>query len=327
MIMYLHGPDTYRLRQRLQYYQAGFRKKYDPQGYNTTVLDGEKLTLEALRQAIGQVGFLATKRLVVIENVITKNKSKQLGPAIVDYLTGEYTGDAVIICVEEEVDTGRGRGRKSAHPLAVFLDKEATVESFPLLTGVQLTTWIQQEVRRRGGRIESSAVGEMAGLIGSDLWEMAAEIEKLINYRAGQLIRAADVRQMVRAAYDENIFHLSDALAARDTKTTVRLLHDQFASGAAPLYILTMVIRQFRILLQVRSLAETEPHPATIARRLGLHPFVVQKAVRDIRRYKIDELKMVYGMLLDTDIALKTSSQNPQLMFDLLVTRLGTARA
>ncbi|MBI5037574.1 MAG: DNA polymerase III subunit delta [Candidatus Kerfeldbacteria bacterium] len=322
MIFLLHGPDTYRLRQRLSFYREGFKKKYDPAGYHVTSLLGESLTLEKFREAVGQGGLLAAKRFIVIEQLLSIKKTTVV-EAIASYLSESKHDDNVLIFVEEETaDAPRPKGRTKANPLRAFLDEHATAESFSLLTGTQLISWIQQEVKRRGGSIAPAAAADLATRLGGDLWAVSAEIEKLINFTAGKSITETHVAEMVHSGFDENIFHLTDALAARDGKLATRLLHDQFAAGAAPLYLLTMLIRQMRILLQVHSLAQSEPHPATIAHRLGIHPFVAQKAVRDVRKFQMEELVDVYRQLLDTDIALKTTSRDPRVLLDMVIARL-----
>ncbi len=324
MILYLHGADTYRLHQRLHYYREGFKKKYDPQGYNVTTLDGVTMTLEELRRAVGQAGFLASKRLVIVENVFS-SKKKKLPEEIARYLSDEWSDDNVLIFTEEEATAARGKKKAgSKNPLRALLSERAQDESFEPLTGAALVKWIQQTVRARGGSIAGAAAGELAAAVGSDLWQMASEIEKLVNLKDGKPITVSDVQEQVHAQFDENIFHLTDALAARDGTLAMKLLNGQLAAGSPALYILTMLIRQFRILLQVQAIAIDEPHPQTIATRLKLHPFVVQKAVRDVRRFSPAELTDIYRGLVEADIALKTTQQDPRLVFDLLVTRICT---
>lgn len=323
MIIFLYGPDTYRSRQRLHFYHAGFKKKYDPQGLNVVRLEGAKLTMEQFRTHVSQAGFLAQKRFIVIENIIRDNK--KLEAELAEYLAHEWPDDNVLVFLEEveaQAKTKKKRVKKdTSHPLLEYLlDQKA--EEFSLLSGEELNAWIKSDIRQKGGTIEGPAVLEFAALVGSDLWNMSSEINKLISYKNGAVIAADDVRLLVRAAFDENIFHLTDALAARDARLSFKLLHDQIASGAHELYILTMLIRQFRILLQTREILNTEENYYTIASRLKLHPFVAQKAIRDARKFSLGELKNIYGQLLAIDIKIKSTSDDPRLLFDLLITRV-----
>ncbi len=324
MIILLHGPDTYRARQRVHFYRDGFKKKYDPQGLNVAFLNGEKLTTEDFRKNVGQIGFLADKRFIVVENLISKNSNKKIQEEVIDYLDTDWSDDNVLVFLEEDADSGGTKGKGggiSRKPLFKRLSKEK-VESFTLLTGEQLSRWIRAEVKRIGGLIEDPAVLGLASFVGSDLWSMSSEIEKLVGYRGSTMIRAKDVREFVRAKFDDNIFHLTDALAAKDAKRSFSLLSDQIASGSHELYILTMLIRQFRILLQVRELIDKEPNHYAVASRLKLHPFVAQKAIRDAKKFTLNELRDIFKNLLDIDVKIKTTQDSPRLLFDLLITRV-----
>ncbi|MFA6553146.1 MAG: DNA polymerase III subunit delta [Patescibacteria group bacterium] len=322
MIIFLYGADSYRARQRLRFYRDGFKKKYDPSGLNVVRLDGEKLAMENFRKAVGSAGFLAKKRFITIENLISRNKNKKIQSDIVEYLDSEWSDDNVVVFIEEAAPVRRGkRPGSSAHPLADRLAKEHA-EEFPVLSGEQLHAWIRTETKGRKGFIETPAVLALASLVGSDLWTMSSEIDKLISLKSGEPITADDVRTTVRASFDENIFHLTDALAERDAKRSYALLHDQLQSGNHPLYILTMLVRQFRILLQVREIIDQESNYYTVASRLKLHPFVAQKAIRDARKFTLADLKNSYQRLLELDIALKSSPHDPRVMFDLLITQV-----
>jgi DNA polymerase-3 subunit delta len=319
MIILLHGPDTYRARQRLHFYREGFKKKYDVAGLNVVNLDGEKLNMEEFRKNVGQAGFLAKKRFIAIENLISLNKHKKIQEEIIEYLDKEWSGDNVIIFFEEEKPDKKKK--KAVAPLQKRLVKEKS-EEFKLLSGEKLNQWILGEVKNRGGKINSAAVLELASLVGSDLWNMDSEIEKLVNYKNWKEISSDDVKMLVKAKFDENIFHLTDALAAKNIKLSFKLLYDQLASGAHELYVLTMLIRQFRILLQTREIIDQEPNYYTVASRLQIHPFVAQKAIRDARKFSLTELKNIYRQLLEIDIKIKSTSEDPRLLFDLLITRV-----
>jgi len=319
MIIYLHGSDTYRARQRLIFYRQGFKKKYDAAGLNVATLDGEKLNLEEFRKSVGQSGFLSKKRFVVIENLISRNKQKKIQAEIIEYLDKEWSDDNVLIFLESDESGKKKKGAKT--PLQKRLAKEK-VEEFVLLSGEKLNQWTRQEVEKRGGRISSAATLELASLVGSDLWNMVSEIEKLVSYKDKKEISADDVKLLVKAKFDENIFHLTDALATKDVKLSFKLLYDQLASGAHELYILTMLIRQFRILLMVKEIIDKEPNYYTVASRLRLHPFVAQKAIRGARKFSLAELKDIYLQLLEIDMKIKSTNEDPRLLFDLLITRV-----
>ena len=280
--------------------------------------------MEDFRKACGASGFLSKKRLVIVENLINKNKDKKIQSEIIDYLDKELGKDTVLIFWEEDGEEGWKKKKSkitATKPLVKRLAREKE-EKFNLLTGEKLNRWVKEEIKKRKSKIENPAVLELASLVGSDLWAMETEVEKLINYKDKKIIKADDVRLMVKTKFDENIFHLTDALSEKDNKLSLKLLNDQIQLGVHPLYILTMLVRQFRILLQVKEVLDNEDNYYTVASRLNLHPFVAQKAIREARRFTLDELKKIYQKLLEIDLKLKTTQDDPRVLFDLLMTKI-----
>jgi len=328
MLMFLYGPDTYSSRQRLHQLKQGFKKKYDPSGSNVSVLDGEKLTLEVFRRAAGTAGFLASKRLVVVESVIEKNSKKEIQKELVEYLSSpDWTDENVVIFWEGDINSSNRRPKKTAkkkgassrstRPLLEKLLAERHIEEFPTLRPAELVKWIQDHVQGCKGSIDSYAIDELMTRVGTNLWQMTQEIDKLTAFRQNEMISADDVRLLVRSSYDENIFHLTDAIGSKDLRKTLELIGDQLSSGAHELYILTMLTRQFRLLLQARDLIETEPHPATVASRLGLPPFIAQQLVSQAQKFTLSELIGIHQQLAELDMKFKTSEGDPRLLFDL----------
>lgn len=338
MLMFLHGPDTYRSRQRLHQLKEGFTKKYDPSGTSTAVLDGSKVTFDMFRRTVMASGFLAPKRLIIVDGLIGGSKKTELQKQIVEFLdSDEWNDKNVLIFWEGDVATAtrpKKRPAKSSatkkssprttKPLLARLMSEHHVEVFPLLSPAEIGTWIRQEVKRQGGAIQPAALELLVADVGPDLWRLTQEIAKLVGLRARGEITAKDVREMVAPPYDDNIFHLTDVLADKNLKDSLRIFGELLASGMHELYILTMLIRQFRILTQVRDIITTEPHPATVASRLHLHPYVAQRSISQAKKFTPEQLTQIYRELVNIDASLKTSQQGARVLFDLFAVNVCT---
>jgi len=316
MIIFLYGEDSYRSRQKLNQIKEKF-KKSDPSNINLTVLDGEKAGSEDIKKAVQAVPFLAKKRLVIVENLLTKNKSKTLPDELINYIKKKIPETTVIVFWEEGSPDERTK-------LFKLFKKPQKAQEFKLLSGYSLSKWIEQEVKKRGGKIERNALDKLAAYVDNDLWQMSNEVDKLISYKGAknEPITTDDVELLVKAKLDTNIFNMIDAIGQKNKKRALKLLHDQIESGAHELYLLTMITYQFRNLLIIKDLIEQGKNQYQIQRETKMHPFVVQKTFSQARNFSLNELKKIYQKLLDTDVALKTSKIEPNLALDLLVTKL-----
>ena len=91
---------------------------------------------------------------------------------------------------------------------------------------------------------------------------------------------------------------------------------------AEPLYLLAMLSRQVRILIQVSELKPQRLTPQQVADQLKLHPFVARKGIDQAQNFDLDQLIAAHRLLVRTDWMIKTGQIEPQLALDLLVVDL-----
>ena len=323
MIIFLYGEDTYRSGQKLNQIKDKFLKEVDLSGMNLTTMDGAKLKFEEFNHQVKASPFLARKRMVIVKNLISDNKSKEIQKEVVELLNTEWKNpkEDNILIFWEATDHSK---TKTKSALWDRLVKEKFAEQFQPLKPIQLNSWVEKEIIKKGGKIEKSSVPLLAALVGNDLWQMSGEIDKLISFCQEKPITTADIEKLVKAKFDDNIFNLVDALSNNNKKLALKLMSDQFNAESDEMYLLAMLIRQFRILLLTKDLSEKNPHlgKEQVSRELALHPFVAQKALWQIKNFSLDKLKQIYQMLLEIDLKIKTSSLKPRVLFDLFIAQI-----
>jgi len=77
--------------------------------------------------------------------------------------------------------------------------------------------------------------------------------------------------------------------------------------GQAPVMILAMIARHFRILLKAREVAGRISNPADIARYLGVHPFFAKQYADQANNFSLNELKDSFAKLSECDREIKSS--------------------
>ncbi|MCX6806978.1 MAG: DNA polymerase III subunit delta [Candidatus Berkelbacteria bacterium] len=301
----LYGEDTFSSRRKLKEIKSRF---FDANmgDINITNLEGVNLTLEKIKRAICLVPFLAPKRLIVVSNLLTQGQ-KEVKEKVAEILSTVPEFAIVIFREEGEVDKSLGIFRK--------LRLAKKIDHFPLLSSQKLNDWVEKEVQKREGRIQPEAICLLTQITGPDLWRLSLEIDKLIAYRNGQTIEKEDVKELVKEEVDPNIFVLIDSLGHRDIKKAYSLLSELLSSGENESYILSMIAYQFRNLIILRDLIENKK-PLSQA---GLHPFVLEKAKRQVQNFSLDQLKLIHGKLVETDLHIKRGTLKPYLALDLLI--------
>jgi DNA polymerase-3 subunit delta len=328
MFYLFHGEDEYRRSLQLEDMKA---RLGDPStlALNTTELSGRQLTLDELIFACDSTPFLGDRRLVIVSDLATRFERDPKDAA------GYSESDSSFLeRFEEYVDSLPDTTRlvlmesgkiKPGNPIhrIVSRSEHGYEKQFAPLRNRELHGWIVERVEDEGGRIERPAVDLLATFVGGDLRLLDQEIEKLLTYVGPERpVNVEDVELLVSYVQEANIFHMVDALGRRDTKRAMELLERLLEGGHHPLYVLHMIIRQFRILLQIKELRAVGTLPADITALLHLPPFVIDKSTQQAGNFSFEQLEDIYRSLLEVDAAVKSGEMEDHLALNLFVTGL-----
>ncbi|HTK07768.1 MAG TPA: DNA polymerase III subunit delta [Ktedonobacteraceae bacterium] len=351
MFYLLHGDDEFSSREHL--------KKLRHQGdfqFNEDTYNGAEVDLKTLIITSNTLPFLSEQRLVVVDGLPKKKRGETAASAA-------SSSPATENAQEEAGKKGKGkRGKKSAKsttqtragfekalaehiaemsestvlilildepleassPLIKAAEQHGKVLQSTLPKGAALENWISKRAKSTNVKIQPEAVSLLANFIGNHLRLIANEVDKLATYVGpGGTIRVEDVRQLSAQVQEARIFDLTDALAQRNRKQALNIMHDLLADGEPPLKLISTIISQVRSLLMVKELAQKGMRSGQVAATLGMAPFIVEKAMRQVGNFNIAQLETAYRQLLATDAALKRSRLTPEMALDLLVVNFG----
>jgi DNA polymerase III subunit delta len=309
---------------------------------NTTILDSRKFQLSELIHACDAVPFLGDRRLVIVEGLLTSfdprtlkeedniagDDDKKGGKGEVGAPPSPPTKDLIAYLSRLPETTWlvfvEPRMLKSANPVLRYAEKVgrniAYIRAFNPPKQRELDEWIRRRVIAKGGSITPSALSLLATYLGNDLRLIDVELDKLLTFVGfSQPITEGDVRQLVAVVQESKIFDLVDALSIRDRRQAMTVLEEMLDAGQPPAYLMVMIIRQFRILLQLKELSIQHVSPEQIKKRTGLHSYVVDKNLRQVHNFSLEALESVFNRLVELDTAMKTGRINPTLGLELLV--------
>ena len=195
-----------------------------------------------------------------------------------------------------------------------------TVEELTAPRGEQLARWIKETAGNKGASISPAAIRTMSDLVGSDLWTLEQELEKLSLYALGSEISEQDVRLMVSQVREASIFEAVDAMIDGRGQVALRLLAQLRDDGREPQYIIAMVERQLRLLALARDSMKRRVPQGELKRTLGTSSdFVVRKTMEQARRHTRQDIAWRYDRLLEADLSIKQGRVDPDLALELLV--------
>jgi len=311
MIYFIYGQDSYRSKRKLEEIIEGY-KKIHKSGLNLIYIDAKEKDFKDFYSNFKITSMFAEKKLIILKNVF--GSSKFCEEFLENMKAIEELKDIVVIYEDNKADE-RTKFFKE-------LKKHAKCQEFELLQGRALQGWVEKEFESRKSRIEPLAENLLLNFVGSDLWRLSNEIGKLSGYRMGGTIKKEDVELLVKPNTENDIFKTIDALASKDKKLALSLLHKHIDDGEVPLYLLSMIAYQFRTLLIVKELQEKREPYAVIAKKSGLHPFVAQKSYYLGSQFSMEKLKKIYQKIFQADSDIKTGKIEAELALDLLLAEI-----
>jgi DNA polymerase III subunit delta len=333
LLYILWGDDQFSLEETLQGIKKGLGD-ISMLATNMHVLDGQKMSVNDLRAVAEAMPFLSPKRLVIVRGLLarfeareksTRPKSssgagaKQDDSAPLAECINGLPATTILVLIDQ-IDSKKPLQNNLLYNA---LASKAEVRTFPPLKGIGLSQWIQTRVNQRGGSISRQGVTLLMELIGGDLFTLSNEINKLAAYTAGRQIEEKDIRSVVSASKEAEIYTLIDSIIDRKSGEAEQTLQKLLQSGTVPQQILALLARQLQMMIQVKELKSLKRPLSEIQSKIGIYSsFVWEKITARTDKYSPERLKEIYRSLLETDIALKTGRLDGDLALNLLVADL-----
>ncbi|MFA6307495.1 MAG: DNA polymerase III subunit delta [Patescibacteria group bacterium] len=316
MLFFYYGQDSFRASQKIEAIKTKFKEKIDPGGHNIQSLDGETMSPDDFFQAVSVMGFLADKKLIIVKNIFDNKKLKDWQDSLIKFLDsqGDTPEENYIIFFQNNKPDSRLKLYKR-------LSRLKFSEEFDPLSYGQLQTWVKNKFSKHDKSISAPALDLLISYLGSDLWQINNEINKLVSF-AKDDINEEDVRSLVQANIDENIFKLIDAIGDKDKALALKLIEEKLDNGVNHQYILTMIIRQYRLLIKAKSLGDKAKNYFALMQVLKVPKFIAQKTYQQSQMYSLEQLKKIYKYLLYLDEKFKSSSGQEKVLFAKMINEL-----
>lgn len=306
MILFFYGPNTFAARRKLQETVDRFKNttgnSFDLERFDCSDQD---LSKDKVVSAISSVPFLATNRLVILEDMLA---NKKLGEALLPLLK-DVAKETVVVIYESKVD--------ERTKLFKELKGLAKSHKFENLTEQQLRTWVLKTAESMNGKIDAQAVSFLIERVGNSQWRLWNELQKLTAYN--RTISKENITELVEPTFENSIFDMVEEIAHGQATQALRLYLGLRHQKAQPLYILSMIAWQMRNLLLVKAASENTGSDLAQAK---ISPYVVSK-VRNIA-VKVDMRNIVksYESIQETDLKLKTLQIDSDVEMQQLILRI-----
>lgn len=277
---------------------------------NFSAYEGKGIRPEELIDLAETLPFFAERRVILVENSgFFKNSCDKLA----EYLP-QMSASACFIFVESEVDK-RSKMYKAVKKCGAAIEFGAQDEAL-------ITKWVLGRIGKEKKKITKAVLQLFLSRTGLDMGNIDRELEKLLCYTLKkEVIEEADVRTVVTERIENKIFEMVDAISGHNQKKALDLYYDLLALKEAPMRILFLIARQFRILAEVKELTGQGCGNADIAKKAGVPPFAVRKYQGQARSFEGAQLIGALKDTAETEEAVKTGRLDAQIAVEIFITR------
>lgn len=266
MLYLIYGKDTYRSRQKLNEILSAFRSKRS--GLGVFYFDEQSFDEGSFKELVKSQTLFEDKNAVVCENLLEDGGVAKFVENNLEEIAGSQN---IFIFLEKEIE------ETLAEKIIACAHKAQKLE--PLL-GATLKKFIQKELETGGAKYSANNIDAIAGKCGSDLWCASKEVEKIIL--GGKVAGKEEV-----VAY--NPFAISDAMGEKNKRKAWLVLQQARLAGVSDEEVFWKIVWQIKTLLLVKKTAEADSK--NLEKDTGLHPFVVKKALSNIKNFAPGELE------------------------------------
>lgn len=287
-------------------------------GFNVDVFEAGETPINRIIDSANTMPMMAKNRLIILRGIerLEKGEDKKSSPtdALAEYVS-KPSPSTVLVIVGHKLD---GR-RKLA---TVAKKSNIIVECAPLRPNM-LPLFVREEAKRRGHVIAGDVADALVDLVGSELSALIDAIERLSLYAGDkQPITEDAVIECIARVRVGSVWGLSDAVAARDRATALRLLNENYDPRDRGLPLHGLLASSIRKLLKLRALLDNGASTDEAAKAAGFPPFKAQEAARQAKKFKPGELERAVAIFAEADLALKGSKVPPLLVLEDAIVRL-----
>ena len=297
----------------------------DAEDLSLTRLDGADTSLVAVAEACGAIDMFGGRRKVLLSNaqaLVASNKK------VLDWLAafaGAGSDAPCDLAVLAYLDLGDRRSRSRVQAFMKLEAAGAQVRQVRPLDERRAAQFAQRLAQRRGVRLEDAAAERLVEIVTPDAGLLAREVDKLAAYAGFSGTLGMDDVDAASATIGEHQrWDYINAVSAQQPRRALGVLHDLLGLRAPRQMILADIGTAIRRLATAKAVQDAGGDAQEVARRAGVPPYRARELHAQARRTSPRLLERMYGEVVRTDRALKSTGSEEDALLEILTARLAT---
>ncbi|MCK9368770.1 DNA polymerase III subunit delta [Candidatus Dojkabacteria bacterium] len=194
------------------------------------------------------------------------------------------------------------------------------VEEFNEIKKQSFVKWAMGEVTELGLKSDREIISKLSEKVDFDAQTFLNEIEKLVVSGVEE-ISLNDIEDTVDS-HSFDIWKLISAINATDTKKAIEIYKNLTDHQVDSNFILAMLIRNIRLLTEVKYLKEKNTSSSEICSTIGIAPFTLPELINYTKDADWEKIRYFYEKLSSLDYEIKRGTIDIDLGLTLLLTKI-----
>lgn len=282
---------------------------------NVTTFDLAQSTLEDVLIEAGYVSMFEEEKFIVIKNAnfFGTDKIKDSDTDILlNYFEHPSDNTNLIFICSTKLDL-----RKK---ITKIVKDRFNLINIPNLKYYEIENRAMEAFKKNGFKVEADTVKYLVQNSLNNFDLTMNEVEKImLFYNESDYVKYEDVVNIAAKSINTNNFLFVDAVVEGDLEKSFELLNDLKIMKVEPTIVLSLLARDFRIMLQIKTLQKEEKREYEILSELGLQDWQLNKYLTKIFPFKIKELESILIKIADMDLNIKTGKVDKYTALELFI--------
>ena len=285
----------------INYYANEIKKKFVNQDFvdmNFNIFNSD-MDVSKIINCTKSLPFMSEYRLTLIKNSGWFETGKKDDVELFLENINDFCDNAIIIFLEEKIDK-RNKLYKKIMDIGFILEVKSPSRK-------ELIKWIIKICRASQKTITVENAELILKNIGSDMYFIKNELEKLISYKKDFLeIAQSDINLLCSQNIETKIFDLILHMGNKNLKAALEDYNNLIFLREQPFMILFMIARQFIFILQAKIFHESGKDINSIANLLSTRSFVIIDCLKQAKNFSREILISGIKECRDIDFKIKT---------------------
>ena len=288
------------------------------ESFNFHKMNGETFDIQSFADSVEAMPMMAEATLVQVDDVDIfklpepdRNRIAEVLSDIPEYCTVVFTFETV-----------QWKPDKRLKKLWEAISSNASIVEFEKQNRRDLIAWVGKHFLNRGKRISNDLCGYLIDITGGTMTVLAGEIHKIASYSGADEIVKADIDAVTEPVLDAVVYQMTDLMGEGKYGQALQKLQTLLKMQQKPLEILGAIGGHFRRITTARTLLEHGRGAAELAKLYGISEYPAKKSMDAARRFRPEFCAKAAELVLETDIRIKTSFDDPERLLELLLLQL-----